>query len=209
MALNVNDRVKVIFSMWMDGQLGLNIRHYRVTAVGGVGLTEDQAAEAMFLVAAPIYALLISDQAVVVGVSVRDLTDVAGLAAGVSTSPEVDGEVLGDPLPAQCCGLIKLRTNLAGRANRGRAYIPFPGETDSGDDHIPTPGYMTNLETLGAFFLDDRTLTIGVDSVTFRPIIKHVGPGDVDVTGYTARPAWATQRRRGSFGAANPKTIAV
>lgn len=209
MPLQTADRVRVIFTMWMDGQLGLNIRYYRITNVSGDPLTADQAANGFHAAFVNAYADLLVANAEFLGVSVRDITELPLAAAGTSNLSPTQGQVTGDPLPGQCTGLFKLRSVLAGRANRGRVYVPFPGEVDSDVEHIPTADYMTRLTTLAALMDDEIIITVGADSMTFLPVIKHSGAGDVDVVGTTTRQAWATQRRRGTLGRPNPRLIAL
>lgn len=209
MALAVGDVIRTIFTCGQDGQQGLNIRYWRISAVAGAGLDEGEVANALFLDVFDAYCDLMTTHAEFLGVSVRDVTDPSGLAAVASTSDPEPGTVAGDPLPPQCCGLIKLRTKLAGRANRGRLYVPFPGETDSTVDHVPSDPYLVRLLVLSTYMTAQHTWGAAGDTVTGIPVIRHADATTTDINGANLRRGWATQRRRGFFGAGNPRQVAV
>lgn len=209
MVPDVNDVLRVILASWFDGQYGLNIRYYAVTAIGGDGLTEFALANALKTEFGPLYQPMLTDNALFLGVSVRNLTRTPAAAAVTSSGGSLTGTSGEEALPTQVSGIITLRSALAGRANRGRLYIPFPSEDDNDAETVrPTAAYIANATALANALALDFQPIIGADSVTMVPIIKPGGPTDrVPIISAIAREAWATQRRRGDYGARNPQTI--
>lgn len=120
------------------------------------------------------------------------------------------GDVAGDPLPKQICGIITRHTIFAGRHHQGRVYVPFPSETHN-DAALGRP----NIAYLGALgsYAGDMWTTINVvnggnqcDAVPYRVFQSGTPPQTFSFayTGAIARDYWGTQRRRGDFG---PKNI--
>jgi len=109
-----------------------------------------------------------------------------------------------EPLPPQTCGVISLKTALAGRHFRGRIYLPFPAENDNGVTHIPSATYITNASTLmtGIFV---TTGVVGATGTTnMKPVIfNRLTGGTTDVVSGRVREGWGTQRRRSYFGQHN------
>ena len=115
------------------------------------------------------------------------------------------GVVLGEALPRQSAGLIRLKSAMAGRSGRGRAYIPFPGEADNTVGAVPTPGYGTRLAILAGLLGSAVDVTEGVNTEAWAPVVFHRTTGTADLIVATqVINLWHTQRRRGSLGAANP-----
>jgi hypothetical protein len=208
MSINPGDVLEVKFACWMIGQLGLNIKRYIVSNVVGTLVTVGDVADKLATEIGPTMGDLLVDDAVFLGCSCRNLTAVGPEAAVASTVAEVPGTVVSDPMPSQTAGLLTLRTLFAGRANRGRMYIPFPG-VDSGNPTDDRPGdpYMATLEILGGKMIATYTVTVGLSNIDVTAGLGGPGIGFVVFNGYTARRAWATQRRRGNLGAANPREI--
>lgn len=209
MAFSVGDVVKVGLASWWSGQLGLNIRFYRVTAVTGADVTSQIVADDMEAIFRPLYAALMHNQAEWLGIAVRNISPNPLEAAAVSSALPEGGTAGADPLPSQTCGLIKLTTALAGRAKRGRAYAPFPATADSDADNSPLAGYLVKLQNLADALIATQAFAAGADAMTMKPLIFSI-PNALQqqlVTGAVIRDAWATQRRRGGLGQSNPKQI--
>lgn len=185
-------------------QLGVNVLAFVCTETDNVASDESmaQAAEARF---APLYKALMSVGAAFSGVRVRKMFPVpmpvpttSGVLSGAGTVP-------GDILPRQVCGLIKKWTILAGRANQGRVYVPFPSEADSGNTGYPTTDYLTRLQALATAYANGFDADPGGTNCFMSPcLINKDFPAQIPlVSAATARNAWATQRRRGTFGRPN------
>lgn len=205
----INDFYRVIFASWYDGQYGLNIRYYKVTAIGGLGLDEPTIAQAFFLNFGILYQPLMNDDSVFLGCSIRNLTRVPAAAAVQSTGAGLTGTGGATPLPSQVTGIITLRSAFAGRSNRGRIYIPFPAaEANDADSDRPSGTYVTDAQVLGDNLASDFVPGVDPDTVTMVPVVKVADlPSLSPITSGVARQAWATQRRRGDYGARNPQTI--
>lgn len=116
----------------------------------------------------------------------------------------------GLPLPRQTSGVLTVNTDYAGRAFRGRKYLPFPGATDLATTGKPTAGYRASLDTLGNLYVATRTFTgAGGGVVSLVPVLWHRKPVPIppalytDVTAAFGRPRWGVQRRRGDYGRPN------
>jgi len=107
-------------------------------------------------------------------------------------------------LPGQTSGLISLYTSTLGKIGQGRVYVPFPCPDDNAADGTPTAGYVTRLADLSVFLSEDFTLTVGAQTATFKPCLYRGGTDAPRfIINATNNDAWATQRRRGSYGRLN------
>jgi len=201
----VGDHCRLVLWSQQTDQAGLMVHHYRCSASGGAGVTDQNAVDALSTIFAPLVKAMLSINAAYAGATLQIIRP--NLRPTVySTNSNGIGMVAGDPLPRQAAGLITLRTNEAGRKGRGRKYVPFPSEGDNANGVGPAPAYMANAATLGAAFVAQRVITAMVgDTATLVPVIYHrANPiGSPDVSSYFVRAKWATQRRRGSFGKPN------
>lgn len=199
---------------WYNGQLGLSVRHYRVENVVGAADLDQAFADQLATEFAPLYAAVIGDEAVFLGCSVRNLSVLPAPAAVASTTGETPGTVASPQMPSQVSGIITLRTAFAGRSRRGRAYIPFPTQVhnDAATDR-PTNAYMLLIAFIAVELRQTQSVALGGSSADFVPIVlsqdADVPPSPIYafILGTTPQPAWATQRRRGTYGASNPRTI--
>jgi hypothetical protein len=201
----VGDILQVTFVCRFSEQIGLNVRHFRIATVVGVEQTHAQIAEDFRVRVRLSLIQILSNQATFEGVIVSKIfplpksIPVATVAAGEA------GLVTGDPLPRQVAGLIRARSMFAGRSERGRAYIPFPAETDSGSAATPTLGYATNLGQIAPVYFGPAGIGANPPLTTLTPIIWHRETNTFSViTAIAVSTAWATQRRRGTFGRPNP-----
>jgi hypothetical protein len=124
------------------------------------------------------------------------LPEPAGDTSFSSIAP-VNGSNVSDLLPRQTCGIITLRTGIAGVKFRGRVYAPFPPESANDSSGQPNAGYLTNLDALATLFDDVLTITVGADSLGLTPVVYHRSDDTTTpITVAVSRPRWATQRRR-------------
>lgn len=185
-------------------QLAVNVNHFVTTAEAGTGVGPSTVALRFDnLVSAAMKALL-SDRAQYYGVSARQLS-VTQSVEYFNAGGQGPGVVAGGPIARQVSGIITKQSTLPGRANRGRMYVPFPGE-DSEDDPDPKPNaaYVADLATLATALITPWTAISGLNSSTFKWVVKHAGVLTyVDIATTRQNQKWATQRRRGSYGQAN------
>lgn len=184
-------------------QLGINVRHMRVVITEGAPTTEQVAAH-IGTTAGPLYKAIMPAAASFYGVSVRKMSDptdapvYSGEGAGVGT-------VAGEPLPLAVSGIITLRSNTTGRANRGRMFIPFPGEGSNESDGTPTAAYVTGLGALGLLFCTAWVIADGLgNDMTLENIVWHRLPETfIAIASCVARDRWATMHTRGDYGRVN------
>lgn len=139
-----------------------------------------------------------------ISVGLRDIRT-ANQPEFVSVAAAVPGSGAGNPVPNQLAAVVTLRTALAGRSYRGRAYFGgfIVGENTAAGAIVAglntaLVAFVTNIQT----DLAASAITLGVIS---RPFAGDAGPpvhparaGVVTpVTGIIARDTkWDTQRRR-------------
>lgn len=186
-------------------QLGVNVTHWLVTAVttGGASLQEMATSnDALF---APKYKPALANQGYYNGVGFTNLTlprtleyhSAAG--AGVGTG----GTNMMNPSTA---GLIRWQGLLAGPANRGRIYVPFPSTTMVTAVGQPNSSYTALLNTIRLAYVGLNVIVGVGGSTSMILIIKHrpgVVPGYATVVGSSVSPGFGQQHRRGYFGQPN------
>jgi hypothetical protein len=204
----VNDIIQIKLACRKDDQLGLMIRQFVVTAEVTGGATLTEIASAISTGAAPQIKALMSDEAVYLGAMAQRIFPLPiGAEVGVTDGAGA-GTVTGGALPTQVSGLISLRTALAGPSQRARMYVPFPGEDVNTTEGIPDSTYVATLSLLGALFIGEDTVVGATGSTDLGGVVWHRATSTYDaLVARFARSRWATQRRRGGFGAANPIII--
>lgn len=200
-----NDLIEVKFGSYSRGQSGINVRHWKAQNKVGNSLDIGLFAKALDDIAAPLYKALMTNVASFYGVRVQRIEPGLTGAAKVSATNIGPGIAGFSGLPTQVCGQITLVTDLAGKANRGRVYVPFPDESDSVDaTGLPGSPYVVRLSALGEMFDDVITLTVAGDSIELIPVLyKRELNQTQPIVDVTPRQRWSTQRKRGSYGAAN------
>jgi hypothetical protein len=107
--------------------------------------------------------------------------------------------------PTQSCGLIKFEGAFIGKRAQGRQYLPFPATADVVGAGVPAASYITRANAIGTALSSLQVLTAGASFVTLQPVLwSPANPTlTVPITSGVAEGAWATQKRRGSFGRFN------
>lgn len=132
-----------------------------------------------------------------------DGTDVPILvfAAGAA-SP---GTRAGEFAPPNVALLVRKRTALGGKKNRGRSYIPFIlAVSEATENGAVAPGSIAALQGACTTFLAQLTTDVTpmvIENKTFNtPLPPHhvtfIGGSNAQVTSYVVEPIIATQRRR-------------
>ena len=146
-------------------------------------------------------AALMATTTSLLAVGLRDIRT-ANLPEFVSVAAAVPGTGSGDPLPNQLAAVVTLRTALAGKSYRGRAY--FSGAIEAENDgtgkiaaglNTALVTFMTNVQT----DLASSGITLAVISrPRAAPPFPVAWPGAVTpVTAIVTRDTeWDTQRRR-------------
>lgn len=204
-------RIKVFTYCNSLDQLGLNTLYYKVTGSVG-GMTITQIAEAFAVRVGPLYKSWMSDRSVFLGTSCQNLTGDISIEA-TSTQERGAGTEGSLMCPGQVSGLIRYKGSVyvAGTTGKfyvpkGRIYVPFPARswlTLDGD--MGAPG-LAQLQALAPLLGPTPTLTQfhGTATVSLWLASRRVFNGTYSLMGPPiASDSWATQRRRGDFGARN------
>lgn len=200
----VNDILEVRFASMCDGQLGLNVRHYEITAEVLGGATLQEIADGLDAIFSPLVRPLMHNTALWWGTGARHFRPLPISTEFSCIANQGAGNIAGDRMPRQVAGLISLRTAQAGRSGRGRLYIPFPGEASNDIDGTPTLAWNTLAQTLATAVKATQTIVGAGTSTTLKPVVWSRAQNQrYAILTTLVRTNWATQRRRGSFGAPN------
>lgn len=125
----------------------------------------------------------------------------------LSTVAAVVGTYSGTFVTPQVCALLRKTTNLGGKSNRGRTYLPFCLKEGDVDDagHVLT-ARVTSLSTVAGQLMSDMfgvDLVLCIANKLLAPSVVKPGTRFVDriiagedVTSWTCEDICATQRRR-------------
>lgn len=204
----VGDLLEVRFICRFDNQISINVRHYEIASETPGAVSSLDIADSLSQAFAPLYQACLADRAQYRGCGVRKIRPIPVEAEVLSALGQGPGLVVGEALPRQICGLISFRTNSTDVARRGRLYVPFPSEVDNEASAFPGVQYQANLTILGTTMAALAFAGAPGQETTLAP---HIKAGATDnshlITGFIVRPLWATQRRRGDFGAINPPPV--
>jgi len=202
-----------------SNQIAITAVHFKISNVsGGVGPYAGDFANQLQTILEPLFEPLIKTTTTMIGSKVAFAIKGPAPLPGIATSNTV-GSDAGANMPGQVSGIISVKTALAGKAFRGRLFIPFPTITMStGAPPIPTAGYQTNLDALAVAWLTPWAVTSAGGNATATPVIFHrprkppLPPRTIDNTGdpivsFLEPASWATQRRRGDYGKVNKNVI--
>src|SRR5690349_10322329 len=120
------------------------------------------------------------------------------LAVDWPVSPAVPGVRSGPPEAGNVSLTISERTGLAGRAHRGRVYVPSIAEADVPGNDIASSSLIALLATAAANLIFGFTTSEGIWGVFHRPnITPHPLDNKIDnVTSYVIEDIIDSQRRR-------------
>lgn len=198
--------VKALTYCTIPGQTSVNTHKWQLTSLtsgssfSSAGFTADYDT-AM----AALYAVLLATQATYYGTQVYLMNPIGLPPRPDSTSANVTSGTGGAGLlPTQTSGLISLRSSTLGKIGAGRSYIPFPYIDAAQTDGTPTTAYTDKLVDLGTFLRSNLLVIQGGVTGTFRPCLYR---GGADTPRFIeeelSADAWATQRKRGSYGRSN------
>lgn len=188
-------------------QTSINVFHFRVTSTI-LAPTDQDFADAVSAVVAPLWKAILVDDATYYGVDVwryRIAAPPTPVFSRVSTGV---GDNAGDPLPSQVAGILSHRTPFSGRSFHGRTYLPFPSEGDSDINVgivVPIAGYVTRAAAIATLITSNpRFGVVGTPSVigSFGIYSRKLAVFNAIVVS-TAKRLWANQHPRGDFGRPN------
>jgi hypothetical protein len=193
-------------------QAAVNTFHYLVVAVGGTGANLQTIADAFDTAISADWRSLVPSECEYKGAQAYvDQVPLPNFAIGNAHAG--GGGAAGVTQARQACGIITWITAFAGRAFRGRSYMPFPPTTDDQSGGIPTNLYLAALSTMAGDLLAFGTAGTGGNTTTMQMVLLHkknkagVTPPPSAITLGFPRPRFATQKRRGSYGRANSSPI--
>jgi hypothetical protein len=206
MAVNlaIDDHLEIDIYCTMDQQVAQTKRYLNVNSVGGVATLENQIA-ALTSVISGGYESLLSDQASFYGIRVRDITGPTP-SYWVTHESTVSGMIAGDPLPKQTCGLLRLFAEDGTRRDQNRIYVPFPGgDANTSPSGRPSAAYIADLDLLALIFTGLIAINDGAGNSSSLDFgILKSGPARIEsYVAHVPGRQWATQRRRGDYGAFN------
>jgi len=187
-----------------QAQVAFNVYHYRVEVEVGLGVSASAVAATADATFQAAMRQLLSNEATYSGcIAQKIFPTPMGMPAMASGGGGV-GLVVGDALPKQVAGIIAKITAFAGRAFRGRAFVPFPSEADNDNASRPTADYCSRLAILGGIVKGTLLVIDGLNNAGLTPQILHRASMTVTpIVDAFDRKFWATQRRRGDFGRIN------
>lgn len=200
--------VQLRFYTGLPDQLAINVFHFRMTMIAGLGPSlVDVLIKADADYAAP-WKACITASATFLGFSAQWLRPLPISAPAFSDESVGLCTLAGDVLPSQVTGLVTWRTAGAGRAMRGRTYFPFPTESRNTASGLPDAAYLTALNTFATAVVLGGAVGGGGNTAEIQPVVYHKATGTVTpVTTFSVRSRWGTQRRRGSSGRQNPPVL--
>lgn len=192
-------------------QVANNVLHYRYLALSDTAPSVDDLdafTQQLRLTIVDDFKECLSQDARYEGLSIRwlspggkDFDKVYTLAQGAGPgTADTPGTA-----PSQVCGLIRKRTEFAGRRGRGRFYMPFVPEDALLPDDLPALAYRTLLSSLGAQLIETLNVTFQGQMTAFEPGIASTRSAQsfTPIVAALVANGFATQRRRGYFGRPN------
>lgn len=202
-----------LFTRYRD-QVAINVLYATVGKLGVGRPDEDVIANKFNVAHAAAFRDCISQEAEYQGCGVTRFTgfnqwgqefyDTAGTGPGTAGAPGT--------APSQVCGVLTKFTNLAGRAGRGRFYVPFPpAGAVNGTDDLLTAAYKTTIGDFGVGLLTPLATPIPLAAdQTIVTCLRYTNDADAankTLTMVIARKGFGTQRRRGFFGRPNTSPL--
>lgn len=204
--LVTNDIWQVRIVSYVADQIAVNTLHYRVGATLGASVSDSRAVEDFDTMTTLAYKNLLSQDATLRGYSIQRISPLPKTLPVIRVNSAGPGLVASTVLPKQSTAVLAARTQFAGKNQRSRIFIPFPGEGDNDANGVPSANYVTRLNALGAIVYAPWTavLNAGVDEAEMVPVVYHRASGTYDfITSWIGRSKWATQERRGDYGKQN------
>jgi hypothetical protein len=205
----VGDFYRITHVTTTNAQVGLMVSHWRVGSIVAPGPTDQEFADGFSTLMAAAIKALMSNAAVYKGCIAQKVFPLPVLARATGVTLAGAGGVVGTEAPTQTCGLITLRTAVAGRSGRGRKYIPFPSVADINSTGDPSTSYGTRLATLMNLLINGQSIPGALGNANVAPCIWHRANPALSnlVTTGLVRSSFATQRRRGALGRPNLSPI--
>ena len=183
-------------------QLGINVNHFEVSTVGTPPATDQDFANQWDTVMNFWLKNCLAADCLYYGASVQRVLPLPRTPLAFTTASQGAGLDAGVSLPNQVTGLVTFLTGSAGRAYRGRNYMPFPSASEE-QPEVPKVAYVAAVQNYGNAVVNFHTVA-GMGAALVQHVIRHrSGSAPTNTTAALARRKWATQRRRGDYGRPN------
>lgn len=203
----VGDCIEVTVYCTVGNQVGVNVLHYEVAAIGGAVMQYDDLPDRAYVHYESAYRGWVSSDANFAGVGVRRVRP-GSKTIQYNTIDVVPGDGDGVVLPTQVAGLITLRSQKPGPGGRGRVYVPFGSIQWVEGEGEMTAGAKLALDTVATAIGPSINWT-AVASAWTLTLQQVIGPNNAPPVVEVCEPTglWATQRRRGEYGRPNSLPI--
>lgn len=205
--LNTSDICEARVWTTNQEQAAVNSFFFRIVGGGGVTDTDQALVTAIDSVIESAWKSAIGADSVYNGVQLYIVKPRPMPAFVKEISSAGPGTNLGLTMGRQTTGLISWRTALAGSANRGRTYFPFPTTTEDQSGAVPTNAYLTILD--GIMLALIGPILFGSAATAILGVYHRATNVTTDILASSSSPVkkWATQKRRGSYGRPNVSPI--
>jgi hypothetical protein len=186
-------------------QLAVIKRFWTVYTIVGPAPDTQQCCDQLDALLAPLIKPSMNAHATYRGSTFGRVSDLPPLeVASICIANAGAGTGGADAMSKQTTGMLSLNTDLKGPFNRGRVYMPFPAVQADDGTGVPNAAYLLKLAAIGAIWTAFQTVVVGGNPTSMRCTRwdNDVHPTQPYTEGI-ARPAWATQKRRGDYGKAN------
>jgi hypothetical protein len=193
-------------------QLGLNVWWAKVASLVGAGLTQNDAAESLETLLAPLYKNALCNDVNWWGAGIRNYSIIPLPDESISHALAGAGAIDGPTAPDQLCGFASFYTGNAGPGGRGRKYYPFVPLQGVGVDNKIIDAQLALYDIITQVLVNAMTLLnpLGTSGIVMQSGVYSVITDEHPVrvftpfTEATTFPYLATQRRRGAYGRPNP-----
>ena len=204
LTLALNDVIRMQYICAAFEQTSVNTVYYLVTGVGSPAAVLDDAVENFGVMVSALVKPLIENSASYsesIGQVIRPLPLMSRVIDNIDAGAGTGGAI---GQGRQVAGLISFHTDQAGPGYRGRNFLPFPSVAACQLYGLPTAAYVTAAQALAdglrnftGVSLSGRTATVA------QCLYKRAGAVATVVVKSVAQGAFATQKRRGSYGRPN------
>lgn len=185
-------------------QQGINVLHFNVASVAGGVVNDSALCSAMDAILAPLYKAYLPTVCSYRGMRLQIISAVPIPVAVKSQGNAGAGTVAQDPLPSQASGLVTKLSNTGGRTGRGRLYLPFWPEGTNDASGYPSAAAQVQMDAISAVIFVSWAVVIGGVTVTLTPVLyNRTTKVTINITSWTPRSRWATQRRRSEINRAD------
>lgn len=202
--------IKITTVARLNGQSGEMTSAVQVSGIVGSGVSLTTIAGKILTNYQTAFPNMHASQVVLNGVSCELLTSPTGRVAQsvIVTDNVTTGLIVGDTAPSQVAVVVRKVTGFAGRAERGRLFVPFvpDDKLDANGELIPPFGAV--LAGLCTIIFGPDNATVGPDTTSWIPVLLHKTPRLTPISftlldGFAGTERLGTQRRRGDYGKLN------